>query len=415
VLKTVTNCRICNHPLKDVLDLGDAHMSSYINDTAPLVSRKTPLSLKRCDTSNQNACGFVQLGHTVPGYILYNNYFYKTGINESMVKHVKELADKGISYSKASSSDLIVDIGCNDGTLLKHYVDSGFKKVMGFDPAKNISKSSKETGAIVIEDYFHYNAVLKKTKAKLITSIAMFYDLDDPHTFVDHIKKSLCPTGGIWVTEQSYLPSMLEANSFDTICHEHLGYYTFFVLEKLLEYHELEVIDVFLNDVNGGSFQVYIAHKGNIEISEEANKRMHELRVNEFNMKFDTDEPYNDFAGRIEANKKKVMDFLWTEKNAGKKIFAYGASTKGAITLQYYGIDSNLIEACADRNEDKWGLKIIGSEIPIISEQEARKQNPDYFFVLPWHFIDGFIEREKEFLARGGQFIVPMPELKILK
>ena len=417
MLKTRTTCRICGSNIVDILDLGEYYLPVYKNDDIPLIDRTIPLVLSRCDSLNsENACGLVQLRHSTPPYLLYKNYFYRSAVNSSMVEHLKEMYDEALTLAKPDKNDVIVDIGCNDGTMLQYYKDLGYKNVIGFDPARTMLKYSSNVDATVIEDYFNSNSYFKNLnkKAKLITSIAMFYDLENPHEFVSDIK-SVLDDKGIWVFEQAYLPEVLKQNTFDTICHEHLEYYCLFVIENLLNKHDLEVIDVSIDNTNGGSFKVCAAHKGEYDISDDAYTRIQTIRIEEFNKKLDTDAPYKEFAIKIKENRDKVINLLKKLKKEGKKVLAYGASTKGSISLQYFGINEYLISACADKNPDKWGLSMIGSNIPIISEEEARKMNPDYFFVLPWHFIDGFIEREKDFLEKGGQFIVPMPELKIIK
>ena len=417
MLKRRTTCRICGCDLTDVLDLGEHYLAGYISDDTKVVSRKVPLVLTRCDTSkNENACGLVQLRHTTPSYLMYSHYYYQSSINESMVCHLYSLGDKAMEYADIEDNDIIVDIGCNDGTLLAHYKDKAPNaKIVGFDPAHNLLQFSQKSGAVVIPDFFNAKSFGSQfsQKAKLITSIAMFYDLEDPSLFVKDIAEVL-DTNGVWVFEQSYLPTMLEQNSFDTIVHEHLLYYSLDVIDGLLTQHGLEVIDVTLNDVNGGSFQVYAGHRGMHTISDEASERVASLRIKEFNMGLDGNKPYEEFADRIEQNSINLTRIFTQAREEGKKILAYGASTKGAITLQKHAGLVPQIEACADRNPRKWGTKIVGSDIPIISEEEARKMKPDYFFVLPWHFMDSFIEREKEFLAGGGKFIVPMPEAKVI-
>jgi SAM-dependent methyltransferase len=417
VLKKRTTCRICGSRLIDIHDFGEYYLPVYKNDDIPLIDRRIPLVLTRCDSSsNEDSCGLIQLRHSTPPYLLYKNYFYRSAVNDSMVKHLKGLYDEALALAKPDEDDVIIDIGCNDGTMLQYYRDLGYRDVVGFDPARTMLKYSSKVDATVIEDYFNsksYFGNLNK-KAKLITSIAMFYDLEDPHEFVSDIKNVL-DEKGLWVFEQAYLPEILKQNTFDTICHEHLEYYCLFVIENLLCQHGLEVIDVSIDNTNGGSFKVFAAHKGKYVISDDAYTRIQTIRIEEFNKKLDTNVPYEKFISRIEKNKDEVITLLENLKREGLKVLAYGASTKGSITLQYFGINDSLITACADKNPDKWGLSMVGSNIPIISEEEARSMNPDYFFVLPWHFINGFMEREKEFLAGGGKFIVPMPELKILK
>ncbi len=238
----------------------------------------------------------------------------------------------------------------------------------------------------------------------------MFYDLEVPLEFVKNIKQIL-HKNGIWILEQSYLPTMLVMNSFDTICHEHLEYYAFGQIEWMLKRNQLKTIDIEFNFVNGGSFKIYVAHENSMH-SPDSNAIKTAI-ANERSLKLDTEKPYVEFCRRVEKIKRELNTFLKTEKAEGKKIFVYGASTKGNVLLQYFDLDSSLITAAADRNPEKWGCRTPGTNIPIISEADARKAKPDYFLVLPWHFKQEFIEREAEFLKTGGKFIFPLPEIEI--
>jgi SAM-dependent methyltransferase len=315
---------------------------------------------------------------------------------------------------KLKAGDLVLDIGCNDGTLLKSYATPRLKR-LGIDPS-NVVAHARAAGLQVVNDFFSAAAMRSayhKQKPKVITSIAMFYDLENPHAFVADIKASLHPEG-IWVLELSYLPTMLEMNSFDTLCHEHLEYYSLAAMERLFAQHGLEVWDVSLNDINGGSFRIFVGHAGRVKPTPEAVERVQQLRLKEFDLALDTDAPYAVFRQNLEGLKKEMLAFLKKAKAQKKLVHGYGASTKGNTTLQYYGLTPELVPAIADRNEDKWGSRTIGTNIPIISEAQSREQRPDYYLVLPWHFIDEFKRREGEFLARGGQFILPMPKLKLV-
>jgi len=263
----------------------------------------------------------------------------------------------------------------------------------------------------VVNDFFSaeaYRTAQPTEKAKVITSIAMFYDLENPHKFVGDIKACL-HEDGIWILELSYLPLMLKMNSFDTICHEHLEYYSLAPMERLFAEHDLEVVDVTLNDCNGGSFRICVGHAGRVKPSAEAKVRVQKLRVEEFEMALDTDKPYAVFRKNIQKLRKDLRAFLAKAKKQKKVVHGYGASTKGNTTLQYIGATPDLISAIADRNPIKHGTRTIGSNIPIISEEESRKRKPDYYLVLPWHFMAEFKKREVDFLNRGGKFLLPMP------
>ncbi|MEI6568689.1 MAG: class I SAM-dependent methyltransferase [Verrucomicrobiota bacterium] len=415
---TRNSCRICgSRALTPVVSLGDQFLSGAFAkpNGVPPVQRRVPLDLVRCDPAlDENACGLVQLRHSVPPNVLYASYWYRSGVNQTMRDNLAGIANAAEATVKLKSGDLVLDIGCNDGTLLKSYKTKGIKR-LGIDPS-NVVEHARAAGLQVVNDFFSAAALRSAyptQKPKVITSIAMFYDLENPHAFVRDIKSSL-HEDGIWVLELSYLPSMLEMNSFDTICHEHLEYYSLAAMERLFAENGLEVWDVMLNDVNGGSFRIFVGHTGRVKPTEEARLRVQQLRLKEFDMAIDTDAPYATFRKEIELLKKQTLAFLKKAKAQKKLVHGYGASTKGNTTLQYYGITPDLMPAIADRNEDKWGSHTIGTNIPIISEEDSRKLKPDYYFVLPWHFINEFKRRETEFLARGGQFVLPMPKLTFI-
>ena len=418
ILVTRTACRICgSKALSKVLSLGDQYIAGSFAgpDGKPPVSRRIPLDLVRCDPAqDQNACGLVQMRHSVPPRILYRSYFYRSGINQSMRDHLAGISKFAEDTVKLEAGDLVMDIGCNDGTLLKSYRVPGIKR-LGIDPS-NMVEHARAAGLEVVNDFFS-EAALRSAypvqKAKVITSIAMFYDLENPHKFVGDIKASL-DEGGIWILELSYLPLMLKMNSFDTICHEHLEYYSLAPMERLFAEHDLEVVDVTLNDCNGGSFRIAVGHRGQVSPSAEARDRVQILRIEEFELALDTDAPYAAFRKNIEKIRKDLRAFLAKAKKEKKLVHGYGASTKGNTTLQYIGATPDLLPAIADRNPDKHGSYTIGTNIPIISEEESRKKKPDYYLVLPWHFMAEFKKREADFLKRGGKFLLPMPTVHLV-
>ncbi len=414
----INACRICkSKDLTSIISLNEQFVATFTpkDDEKLSLPEKYPLDLVRCDIGkNPNGCGLVQLLHSIPKDFLYKRYFYRSGINKTMNENLAEIVQESISKVELDKDDLVLDIGCNDGTLLKNYHNMNLQLV-GFDPAENMAEYSKKTGAKIIIDYFNEKSFKKRfgdKKAKIITSIAMFYDLDDPNIFVKDISKIL-DSEGVWIIELSYLPLMLKQNAFDTIVHEHLEYYHLNVLEKLFLKHNLKVIDVYLNDVNGGSIRLFIKHSKQ-KILDDALNRIKKIQNDEKEIGLDTEKPYIEFYKRCEKLKEKTVSFIKNENEKGKKIFAYGASTKGNTLLQFYKLDNKEIKKVADRNSDKWGRKTVGTNIQIISEEEARKSNPDYFFILPWHFLDEFIDREKEFLDNGGKFIVPLPNFRII-
>jgi hypothetical protein len=331
-----------------------------------------------------------------------------------MTEHLHGLARNAEAAVDLSPGDLVVDVGCNDGTLLDGYRTEGLR-YLGFDPS-DVARYAVEKGYDVESAFFGHERFAQRypdQKAKVLTSIAMFYDLETPTSFVSDVAQSLA-RDGIWVLELHYLSMMLERNQFDAIVHEHLGYYSLAVLEHLVGEAGLEVVWVDTNDLNGGSIQLFIAHHGERHRSEEAEVRLQRLRIQEFEMALDSAEPYEDFARGVARVRDELSSLCRSLRQDGKTIHVYGASTKGNTILQYADLDSQVIPFAADRNPDKWGTETIRTGIPIISEEESRAMNPDYYLALPWHFLDEFVEREKDFLDRGGSFIVPLPEVRLI-
>ena len=418
-LKPRDSCRICGSKnLTSILNLGDQYFANYSpksNDVVPF-KEKIPLELVRCDKSiDPKSCGLVQLRHTTPPNLMYDRYFYRSGINQTMINNLNEIAKQAISKIKLNPNDIVIDIGCNDGTLLQNYKELPIRSV-GFDPAKNMVQFSKQTGATIITEFFSAEEFIKNygdEKAKIITSIAMFYDLENPNKFVDDISKILHPDG-IWILELSYLPLMLSQNAFDTIVHEHLEYYHLGALEFILSKFNLKVVDIQLNDINGGSFRVVVQHKEK-SIDNKSLQHITELREKEKNLNLSINQPFDDFIKKINDEKDNLVTFIKNEVSAGKTIHCYGASTKGNTLLQFYNLDKKLIQFIADRNPDKWGRKTIGTDISIISEEESHSMNPDYFLILPWHFIKEFKERETNYLKNGGKLLVPLPKFKVIE
>jgi len=268
----------------------------------------------------------------------------------------------------------------------------------------------------VVRDFYAYEHLRERhvdRKARIITSIAMFYDLEYPCAFVEAVSRALADDG-VWVMELHYLPAMLDMNQFDAIVHEHLEYYSLAVIERLLGDAGLRVVRAELNDINGGSIRLFIRRANRFAPAGEHAEKLQQLRVREFEMALDAPEPYERFASATEAVRDSLASMCRTLVEEGKTIHVYGASTKGNTILQYAGIDSTLVPYAADRNPDKHGSETIGTKIPIISEEQSREMRPDYYLALPWHFLDEFLDREREFLERGGQFIVPMPEVHLV-
>ncbi len=405
----IKKCRICDGTdLAEVLDLGRHALSGRFSKKGEPDPLHAPLELVHC-----HECGLLQLRHTVVQSELYTDHYgYRSGINEAMVRHLTDIKDRVVAIAKPKMGDIVLDVGSNDGTMLKAYATPGLVRI-GIDPILGHFRDHYPIDVVTVEDYFFattFQAVGNGRKAKVITSIAMFYDLDDPNAFVADIRDVLHPEG-IWIFELSYMPEMLRQNAFDTICHEHLEYYGLHQVERLISAHGLRIFDVDFNEINGGSFQVYACHVDGPYHSSQS--KIDTVLKSEEEQNFNSLAPYHAFNKGIEAIRDRLVKVIRDERAKGKQICAYGASTKGNTILQYCGLDAKDIVAAADRNPEKWGCRTPGTGIPIISEEEAREANPDYFLVLPWHFREGFLKREKGFLQDGGHFIFPLPNVEV--
>jgi cyclopropane fatty-acyl-phospholipid synthase-like methyltransferase len=406
----VTACRLCQGvELQEVLNLGEQVLASSFPHSKTEPVPAGPLELVRCAN-----CGLVQLRHSMQPDAMYtHDYGYRSGLNATMRNHLASITAWVESKLTLNAGDTVLDIGCNDGTLLSSYRTAGLR-LLGIDPiAGKFADTYPETisahpGYFTAESY--RRLMSGKQKAKVITSIAMFYDLERPNDFVADIAQVLDPEG-LWVLEQSYLPSMLEANSFDTICHEHLEYYCLGQIEWMARQNGLRVFDVSLNDANGGSFRLAVCHR---EAAFQDNlAALAPLREAEARQ-FKDNATFADFGARIRSLKDATRNCLQELKAQGKSIHLYGASTKGNTLLQYYGIDGSLIDCAAERNPEKLGRFTPKTFIPIVSEEESRRRRPDAYLVLPWHFRNEFIAREADYLAQGGKMIFPLPELKVV-
>lgn len=409
----IEECRACKFPkLTAITSLGNQYVTNFI-ESEEEKGEKIPLDLVLCGN-----CNLLQLKHNTPPSMTWNDqYWYKSGISSTIRADLRDIVEKSVQIKKLNSGDRVVDIGCNDGTLLEFYDRNEGIETVGFEPSGNVAREATAKGFKVINNFFNSEDFIKNfgtKKAKIITAISMFYDLEYPNKFLEDIKQCL-DKDGIFIIQQNYLLSMLEQNAFDNIVHEHREYYSLISLKNLLDKHELEIFDVEQNDINGGSIRTYIKFKGNEKISgfQGSEERIKDLIEKEKQTGLDTLKPYIEFASRIARIREKLMGFLRQEKSKGKKIWIYGASTRGNVTLQYFALDSKLIDGIADMNSDKWGKKTIGSSIPIYSPQKMREANPDYLLINTWHFLDEIMKQEKEFSDKGGKFIVALPEFKI--
>ncbi len=405
----IEKCRISGSKnLINVLSLGEQYLTGVFPKSPTEKITKGPLDLVWCPDS-----GLLQMKQSYDlGEMYGDNYGYRSGLNSSMVRHLTQKIYFLEKMVKPTEKDLVIDIGSNDATSLKAYTVKCRR--VGIDPTGKKFKEFYPDDVLLLPDFFSakvFESAFPNAKAKIITSIAMFYDLENPNRFVQDIGAVLADDG-VWHFEQSYMPSMLRTNSYDTICHEHLEFYSFRVVQSILEKNGMRVVDVQMNAINGGSFAVTAckkaaAYKSNTPI-------INWMLRQEDDMGLDTPKPYRDFEERVFKHRKNLIELIEALVNDGKKVVGYGASTKGNVLLQFCGLTKEHIPYIAEVNKEKFGCYTPGTNIPIISESEARAMKPDYFFVLPWHFKNTILDREKDFLTSGGRFIFPLPEIEIV-
>lgn len=402
----------------ELFSLGEIYVSDFLKEGQYSKNPKAELKLVL-----EVPDGTIKLDKIVSRNLMYGKYWYRSGINNSMKKELSSIVHSVLSLKQFKQDDLWIDIASNDGTLLS-FIPNTFKR-LGIDPAdETFANEARNHADEIIQDYFTFESFsrskFKNKKAKVITSIAMFYDLENPIDFIQDITKIL-DDDGLWVLQLSYTPLMLKQLAFDNICHEHIYYYSLFNIKTMFEKCGLKIMDVQLNDTNGGSFRLYVM-KNNSKIncfSSKPYRDVCEYRIDsileyEKTLQLDNPQTWKHFFERINSLKNEVFSFITEEKKKGKTIWGYGASTKGNTLLQYFGLDNTLIDGIAERSPYKYGTRTIGTNIPIFSEDDMRKIKPDYLLILPWHFINEFVVREENYLKSGGKFIIPCPEFKII-
>jgi len=404
--------------MKKILNIGSHYVSDFIQSDLDYEGRnKYSLDLQLEETT-----GAVRLIEDAPNETMWGKYWYRSGINATMTKELGNVVTEICSRVKYKEGDVWLDIACNDGTMMKQ-IPNKFVK-LGIDPCDDSFYNESSKYGTVIQDYFSYDAYQQTgygdTKAKVITTIAMFYDLADPKMFINDVNKILADDG-VWVLQLSYTPLMVKQLAFDNICHEHRYYYSLKTIKNLFAQHNLKIVDCELNDVNGGSFRIYVQKDiapitsfGTSPLRDVCQFRIESILSLEEKFDIESPEVWTQFQNDIDALKEQTVIFIKEEVAKGKTIYGYGASTKGNTLLQYFGLDNTLITAMVERSPYKFGLKTIGTNIPIISEEEMRQTPPDYMLVLPWHFINEFVSREQDFLNNGGKFIVPCPKFEII-
>ena len=405
LLREISKCRVCNgEQLQLVPSLGYQEVVSFPENNSE-VTYTAPLDLVLC-----GICGLLQLKFTFNRDILYKRYWYRSGISALMISSLADIVNSAIKCSPLSAGDIVIDIGANDGTLLKQYHSRDIIRV-GFEPSQ-LYELNDDPGILMINDYFNYHALslrIGEKKARIITSVAMFYDLDDPNSFVSDVVSCL-DEKGVWIIQMNYLGSMIENNTFDNISHEHLEYYSLTSLIYLLNRHNLAVVKVEINDVNGGSFRVFVRFKNLTDSSSEVDRKfIHEMLAKENNMGLMSVTTFQEYIEKINSIGSALKQFLTNEKEKGKRLCIYGASTRGLVILQYFKIDHGLFDFAVDKNPDKWGRYMVGTDIIIYSHEKLVAENPDYMFLLPYHLVEEIKKQEESYLLRGGTIITPLP------
>jgi len=402
------------------LDLGEHYISDFYTDPSYYDGRKK-YGLELHLDSRIKA---VHLKEMAPHSAMWGKYWYRSGINQSMTLELNNIAKEISSRISYKKDDVWLDIACNDGTMFRFIPDEFIK--IGIDPCDDsYYQESSKLANCVVQDFFSKDAFSRTPYAdkncKVVTSIAMFYDLEHPDVFIRDIRDIL-DDDGVWVMQLSYTPLMIKQLAFDNICHEHYYYHSLNSIKILVEEQGMKIVDAALNDTNGGSVRIYIQKQiaspvsfGNAHFRDVCDFRINTLLSYENeHLDISKKEIWDEYFVKINNLKEKTVAFIREQKALGKSVAAYGASTKGNTLLQYFGLTHADIDYIAERSPRKYGLFTAGSDIPIISEEEMRERKPDFLLVLPWVFIDEFVSREKNYLDNGGHFIVPCPEFKII-
>lgn len=407
--EAVKGCRVCgNDSLQTVVDLGQQYLTGVFPKVGEPDPTSGPLALGLCPE-----CGLVQLMHVYDASEMYGeNYGYRSGLNTSMVKHLQRKARFLEVLAGLQEGDTVLDIGANDSTLLQGYCTPGLVRI-GMDPTIVKWREHYPADITGIADFFSADRYHEEglAPARVITSVAMFYDLQDPVAFARQVEQCLAEDG-VWHFEQSYMPSMLRANSYDTICHEHVEYYSLEVVDRILRDAGLELLDVRFNRINGGSFAVTAQRRGG---PRPVNRALVDWFLRqEARLQITQASVFLAFGKAVQQHRDDLTDLVRTLRASGATVVGYGASTKGNVLLQYCGLTADDLPVIAEVNPNKYGCMTPGTHIPIASEDEVKAQRPDYMLVLPWHFRETILEREADYLESGGRLIFPLPEIEVI-
>ena len=408
-MKKISYCRNCkNDKFEKLFSLGNLSYTGKFPKQQKTNIKKETITLIMC-----NKCKLVQLDRNFnPKYLYGKDYGYRSGINKTMTEHLTQTTKELSKTVNLKKEDWVLDIASNDGTLINSYKQKGLNKI-GLDPIADKYKKFYEKNSIIINDFFSKEALTRKNinkKFRIITALSVFYDLKDPNAFLNDVK-ILLKNDGIFLLEFADLLSIVKYKLFDTICHEHLEYYSAKVVIKMLKKNNLKLLNIKKNNINGGSVRFYISCKNSKYKINNRNIKNYLLEENEFMI--DKKIAFTKLFGNIMDLKINLNKKLTKLNKNGKKIHGYGASTKGNVLLQYFKIDNKILKCIADRNPEKDGLYTPGTKVKILTEEKSRKLKPDYYLVLPWHFKKEILAREKDMRKKGVKFIFPLPNFKI--
>ncbi len=411
-MRAIEKCRVCgSSALESVLHLGDQALTGVFPRHKGQAVTRGPLELVKCT----GVCGLVQLRHVYdPAEMYGESYGYRSGLNRSMVEHLQAKVEGLKKLVTLAPRDVVLDVGSNDGTTLSFYPE-GSATLVGIDPTSAKFARYYRKDIQRVADFFTadtYRAVAGNRKAKIVTSIAMFYDLEAPLDFMKQVYDVLADDG-VWHFEQSYLPLMLSQLAYDTVCHEHVEYYGLTQIKWMADQIGFTLVDVQRNGANGGSFAVTVKKQRTRASDTALPASAAELLAREKADGMDTLRPYQAFASAVAQHKTALVGTLADLRARGQTVFGMGASTKGNVLLQYCGLGENELPCIAEVNEEKFGRFCPGTEIPIVSEAEAAARKPDAYLVLPWHFRDNLIRRNQEYLSRGGKLLFPLPTIEL--
>lgn len=409
-LQPVGRCRVCGSTdLIFLLSLGEQFVNDFPDPGKERDGVRCPIELELC-----NNCSLVQARYTAPQDFLYSrHYWYKSGVTDTMRRALRDVVSCATKMVELNRNDVVLDVGSNDGTLLRCYPDWVYK--VGVEPADNLAEEGSQGVNHLIRDFWSARSYGREVgmPAKIITACGMFYDLENPCEFIRDISKALHPDG-VFVAQLMCLRNMVDQGDVGNLAHEHLEFYSLKSLRYMMEQADLQIVDIEHNYVNGGSYRLYVTKENSDVVPFPG--ASHRLQTMEC-MEAGLDRPsfYGKFYRRMDENRQRAVEYVNRVVAEGSEVWVYGASTKGNVILQWYGLDDKVIRAAADRSPWKWGRVTVGTGIPIRSEEEARLADPDYFFVLPYAFMAEFVEREKEWRSRGNHhFLVPLPKFRVV-